>query len=315
MKYKINEVKMNKFKIILALILFSAVGVLFYNGAFEPVIKFLDSDDLSFTIGKSKYTAFKVIKAIVALVFVFWIAQSASNFIDRYFKKFNHLNPSNRALIVKTLQIGVFFLALLTAMDMIGIDLKALTIFGGALGIGIGFGLQKITSNFMSGVILLFEKSVKEGDLLELADGTTGYVRKISARYTLFESFENKEVLIPNEDLITQRVINLTLSNSRGRVNILVGVDYNSDMDLVKNLLLDSANSHPRTSKIEKPICQMSQFADSAVIFKLHVWVDDVKEGRSDVQSDIMFKILENFKANNIKVPYPTREIFINKEI
>lgn len=307
---------MKKFKIItlLGLLVLAVVAFFFYKGDFKPVISLLESEDLSFTIGKQKYTPFRIIKDILSLIIVFSIASTISNLIESYFKKIKHINTSNRALIVKTLQIGVFFLAGLTAMDMIGIDLKALTIFGGALGIGIGFGLQKITSNFMSGIILLFEKSVKEDDLLELADGTIGYIRKISARFTLLETFENKEVLIPNEDLITQRVTNLTFSNTKGRINILVGVDYNSDMDLVKKLLLEAALTHPRCSKTERPACMIQQFGDSAVIFKLHAWVDDVKEGRSDFQSDVMFKILEIFKANNIKMPYPQREIFINKE-
>ena len=123
-------------------------------------------------------------------------------------------------------------MAFLFSLDLIGLDIMTFTVFSGAVGIGIGFGLQKVTSNFISGLILLFEKSIEQDDLIELNDGTYGFVQHTGARYTLIETFDGKEIMIPNEDFITNRVINWTYSNSNGRVDIELGVSYNSDLEV-----------------------------------------------------------------------------------
>lgn len=302
--------QLKKFKIIVPLTIILTIIGLYHYGLFDSLIKILDAEPFSFKIAETKYSVYKTIKAIFAIAVVFWAAKTIATLVEHNFKKLSHFDSSNRELIIKAVHITIAMLAILTVMDLIGIDLKALTIFGGALGIGLGFGLQKITSNFISGIILLFEKSVKEGDLLELTDGVNGFIRKISARYTLIETPEHKEYLVPNEDLITQRVVNWTYSNTLGRILILITVKYDADMDLVRQLLLDAAETHPRCSRIEAPNCFMNEFTPNGVRFRLHVWVDDVKDGRLAVQSEIMFKIIENFKANNIIMPYDVKQLY-----
>ena len=207
--------------------------------------------------------------------------------------------------------VVVYFLAFLFALGVLGIDLTALTVFSGAVGIGVGFGLQKIASNFISGIILLFEKSVEEGDLVELSDGIAGFVRETGARYTLIETFEGHEVMVPNEDFITNRVTNWTFSNSRGRIDINIGVSYGSDLDKVATLLVEAANGHPRCSQSPAAECFLVDFGDNSVNFTLYFWVDDVIEGRKRPRSDVLFAIWRKFKENDIEIPFPQRDLHI----
>ncbi len=232
--------------------------------------------------------------------------------------------PSNRAyplefrtlvhtrnLIQTGLKLIIFIIAAIVCLNVLGIDMTSLTLFSGAIGIGLGFGLQKITSNFISGLILLLEKSMEEGDLVELAVGEMGIVRKMGARYTLIETFDSKEIMIPNEDFITNRVINWTFTNKQGRVEILLGVSYDSDIEKAKQLIIEAAKAHPRSSKHPVPQCYITQFADSSVNFLLYFWVDDVTLGRLEAKSDVYLSIWKSFKANGITIPFPQNDIYI----
>ena len=200
---------------------FFSIGFLDY---LQPFKEFLDSDGLAFNVGETRFSAYLVIKSAVTIFMLFWLTGIFSEFGEKRIKSIKGIKASNRSLITKVFQILVYFLGFIIGLDVLGIDLTALAIFSGAIGIGIGFGLQKITSNFISGLILLFEKSVEKDDLVELADGTYGFIRHTGARYTLVETFEGKEIMIPNEDFITNRVINWTFSNSKGRVEINISL-------------------------------------------------------------------------------------------
>ena len=221
------------------------------------------------------------------------------------------MRSASRSLVLKLVQIFIYFIAFILSLDIIGIDLTTLTVFGGALGIGLGFGLQKISSNFISGLILLMEKSVEEGDLIELTDGTFGFIRKVSARFTLVETFDGKEILVPNEDFITSRVVNWTYSNPHGRVEIPVGVSYGSDIEKAKQLILEAAKEHPRCVSEPEPQCFLRNFGDSSVDFILHFWVADVVQGRWGPQSEVMFSIWNKFAENGIEIPFPQRDLHL----
>jgi len=214
-------------------------------------------------------------------------------------------------LVLKLAQIVIYLVAFLVGLDFVGIDLTTLTVFSGAVGIGLGFGLQKIASNFISGLIILMEKSIEEGDLIELSDGTFGYIRRASARYTLVETFDSKEIRVPNEDLITSRVVNWTFSNSSARIEIELGVAYDSDIDLAHDLILAAAREHPRCVIKPEPACFLRSFGDSSVNFILHFWVEDVTLGRWPTQSEVMFSIWRKFKDNGIEIPFPQRDLHI----
>lgn len=302
-------------KLLLTIIVvaFLAVGLL---GYLNPMISFLDSDTLAFEVGETRISAYLVVKAMIAITLLFWVAGLFSDFSEKKIKTLEKIKASNRALMTKALQIFIYFIAALIALDVLGIDLTALTVLGGAIGIGIGFGLQKITSNFISGLILLFEKSIEEDDLVELEDGTAGFVRHTGARYTLIETFEGRELMIPNEDFITKRVTNWTFSNTKGRIDIDIGVSYGSDLDKASELILDAANEHPRCSKNIPAECFLVGFGDSSVNFTLFFWVDDIIEGRKRPRSDVLFSIWRKLKENNIEIPFPQRDLHIkNSEI
>lgn len=297
-----------KLLLVIFIIAFLAVGLL---GYLNPIISFLDSDALAFQVGDARFSAYLVVKALIAITLLFWVAGLFSGLSEKEIKTLRKIKASNRAIITKALQIFIYFIATLIALDVLGIDLTALTVLGGAIGIGIGFGLQKITSNFISGLILLFEKSIEEDDLVELDDGTAGFVRHTGARYTLIETFEGRELMIPNEDFITKRVTNWTFSNTKGRIDIDIGVSYGSDLNRVNELLLEAANEHPRCSKNTAAECYLIEFGDSSVNFTLQFWVDDIIEGRKRPRSDVLFSIWKKLKENNIEIPFPQRDLHI----
>ncbi len=297
-----------KLLLVVVTIAFLTVGFL---GYLNPIITFLDSDTLAFEVGESRFSAYIVVKALIAIVLLIWSAGLLSDFSGKKIKSLRKIKPSNRALINKALQIFIYFIASLIALDLLGIDLTALTFLGGAIGIGIGFGLQKITSNFISGLIILFEKSIEEDDLVELDDGTAGFVRHTGARYTLIETFEGRELMIPNEDFITKKVTNWTFSNTKGRIDIDIGVSYNSDLDKVNELILEAANEHPRCSEKIPSECFLVGFGDSSVNFTLYFWVDDIIEGRKRPRSDVLFSIWRKLKENDIEIPFPQHDLHI----
>ncbi len=287
---------------------FFALGFL---GYMTPIQEFLDSDALSFQLGDRRFSAYLILRASIIIISLFWIAGIFSDFGEAHLKNIQNIKASNRAIIVKAFQMLVYFIAFLMALDLLAIDLTGLAIFSGAIGIGIGIGLQKIASNFISGLILLFEKTVVEDDLIELDDGTSGFVRHTGARFTLIETFESREIMIPNEDFITNRVTNWTYSNTLGRLDINIGVSYKSDIKKAYELILEAAREHPRCSTQREPECFLTDYADSAVLFTLYFWVDNIIEGRIRPKSDILFSIWDKFEANNIEIPFPQRDVHV----
>lgn len=299
----------------LLVLVFAGLTALGYMGYLNPIKAELDSAAFTIEFGDYKISAYKAIKAVLAIIILLWVASIISGVGEKYIKKLRKVRSSNRALLTKILQIVIYFVAFLIGMDVLGIDLTALAIFSGAVGIGVGFGLQKIASNFISGLILLFEKSIEEGDLVELDGGIYGFIRNTGMRATLIETFDGKEIMIPNEDFITSRVINWTYSNSKGRAEINIGVAYDSDIEKAHELILDAAKEHPRCSKDNPPDCFLREFGDSSVNFLLFFWVDDVIEGRLSPINDILFSVWKKFKKNGIEIPFPQRDLHIKEPI
>ena len=262
----------------------------------QPVKDFLDSENLSLSIGQTRISAYLMSKAFITIVLFFLITGILSEFGEKRIKSIQGIHSSNKALINKAFQIFIYFSGFIIALNILGIDLTAFAIFSGAIGIGIGFGLQKITSNFISGLILLFEKSIENGDMVELSDGTYGLIRKTSARYTLLETFEGREMMIPNEDFIINRVTNWTFNNRKGRLELNIGVAYESDIEKAMELILEAAREHPRCMKDPGPSCYLKEFGDSSVNFMLFFWVADVSSGRYRAKSDVMMSVWKKWK-------------------
>lgn len=291
-----------------ALFIIPLIG-LSLSGLLAPLIKFLK--ELSFEISDTKISAYNVLSSIIAVIILIWIAGLLNRAIEGYVRKFQRLRASDRQLILKIWNVILYVAIFLIALNIMGVDLTALAVLGGAVGVGIGFGLQKIASNFISGIILLFEKSVEVDDLVELADGTFGSIRRTYGRYTLLETPEGKEVFIPNEEFIINRVNSWTHSNKRGRIEIPVGVAYDTDLELAQRLILEAATEHPRTVQEPQPQCYLREFADSSINFLLLFFVGDVDNGRFQPQSEVMFSIWRKFKEHDIEIPFPQRDVNI----
>lgn len=282
-----------------------------HMGHLDTLRASLDNDEFAFIIGDYKITAYKVLKAIFIAVLLIWVTAIVSGFGEARISNMRNVKRSTQVLMTKFFQILVYLIAFLIGLDMMGIELTALAVFGGALGIGLGFGLQKITSNFISGIILLFEKTINQDDMIELQGGFSGFVRRINARFTLLETFDGKEIMIPNEDFITSQVINWTYSNKRGRVEIIIGVAYGTDLELAQRLILEAATAHPRCIAEPEPACFLSEFADSSINFQLYFWVEDVTEGRLRPRSEVMMAIWRAFQDAGIEIPFPQRDVHI----
>lgn len=285
------------------------IAVLIMMGAVLKVSGFMDSttaylDTLAFEIGKFKLTALSLIHGIIILVLVFWAAGILSSTLESYLRRSSRLSYSARELIVKFFTIFVYFTAIIITLSALGVDLTAFAVFGGALGVGIGLGLQKITANFVSGVTLLLEKSIKHGDLIEVA-GQTGWVRQLNIRYALVETFDGRELLIPNEELTSTRVTNWTYSSTKARVEIVVRVQYGSDAKKARELMLKIAASHPKCLRDPAPTCHLFEFQDSGMAFQLTFWIEDIKEGRAGPQNDVMLTLLDEFKKAGIELAQP----------
>jgi small-conductance mechanosensitive channel len=263
------------------------------------------------SIGSWQMTPWRFLKSIVMVLIFLWATSMVSQLFKNRMKQLKTLKIGTREILIKSFDILIYVILGLLVLHLLGLDLSTLTVIGGALGVGIGFGLQKITSNFISGLILLFEKSIEIDDLVELEGGIYGFIRRLGSRYTLIETFDGKEVLIPNEDFITNRVTNWTFSNRNGRIDIDVGVSYQSDIELAQSLILAAATEHPRCVFNPPPECHLREFGSSSVNFKLLFFVSDVELGRWSVQSEVMIAIWKKFKDHHIEIPFPQCDIHI----
>lgn len=294
---------------------FILAGALFIiladKGYFPQVMNVLSSDTYALTVGGVSFTLYRIIKSFILIVIVFYLASIVSDIGENKINNIQKMRASNKALLVKVYQIILYFLFFLFVLDSIGLDITTFAVFGGAIGIGVGFGLQKITSNFISGIILLFEKSIEAGDLVELSDGTFGFVGNTGARSTLITAFDGRDIMIPNEDFIVNRVINWTYNDHKARVEISIGVSYDSDLEKVQAIILEAAKQHPRCMQDPEPACFLREFADSSVNFLLFFWVNDVKEGRYGPTNDVLFTIWNRFKEEGIEIPFPQRDVHI----
>ncbi|MDE1153032.1 MAG: mechanosensitive ion channel [Micavibrio sp.] len=271
------------------------------------IIRFLS--DISFNLGKIEISAYQVCKFIVSIVLLVWLTSAMNRGMGLTLQHMRNLRPSTRQLLNSVFRVFMYMIAGLVALSTLGIDLTAFAVFGGALGVGLGFGLQKIASNFISGLILLFERSIEVDDMIEMHNGDTfGTVRQTGPRYTLIETFDNRKIMVPNEDFISQRVTNWTLSNTRGLIKLPISVSYEADLELAKELLLETAREHPRALTEPPPACLLMGFTDLGVNMQLNIWVGDIREKRMTTQSEVLMAIWKKFAAHNIGLPHQVRE-------
>lgn len=281
-------------------------------GLFTSLKTYMQSVSLSF--GPVKITAYQIPEFILSLSIMLWVATSIAHAIENYLNRQKTLAFGTRRVIAKVINIVIYFTVFITALTMLGIDLTMFAVFSGAIGVGIGLGLQRTASNFISGMVMLGENTLKEGDLIEVNNGITGYVRKIGGRTTIVEQFDGKETAVPNEQLMTNILTSYTLNNARGRIEVNIGVAYDSDLDKVMTILMEEAAKHPRCLKKPEPECFLKNFGTSAVEFVLFFWVEDVTAGMLSAKSDVQMAIWKRFKKEGIQIPFPQREVWLKNQ-
>ena len=274
---------------------FAALNVL---DLFAPTIAFLDG--LAFSLGKFHISLLEVLKAVAMLSLFIWLATTTSRTVERKIRSSPTLTPSMKELFVKLLKFVLITTAVLMSLTSVGIDLTTLAFFSGAIGVGIGFGLQKIVSNLISGIILLLDRSIKPGDVIEL-DDTYGWVNALSARFVSVITRDGKEHLIPNEDMITQKVINWSYSDTNVRQKIPMRISYESDLHKAMDLLVEAAMETPRVLESPAPRCLLIGFSDSAIELELRIWSCDPNNGVANLKSAVMLKAYDKFKENGVE--------------
>jgi small-conductance mechanosensitive channel len=279
------------------------------------ILGFLDEtidilSELAIEIGGLRISALMVIKAMASLAVLLWLATLLSRFLERRIGTLPNLTPSVQVLFAKLLKIALITIAIVAALSSVGIDLTAFAVFSGAVGVGIGFGLQKIVSNLISGVILLLDRSIKPGDVISVGD-TYGWINTLGARYASVVTRDGTEFLIPNEDLITQQVVNWSYSNNEIRLKIPIGVSYNSDVRKARDLCLEAAAEAPRIIGEPKAVCLLKGFGDSSVDFELRIWIADPQNGVSNVKSEVLFRVWDKFHEQGIEIPFPQRDLHL----
>lgn len=277
----------------------------------KPTVKILE--DFGFTVGDARITLYSIISGFLLGVVLFWFALLVSNFLKHRLSDSQHLTPSVQTLLSQLIKVTLIFISLIFTLNIIGLDLSVFTFFSGALGVGLGFGLQKIVSNFVSGIILLVDQSLQPGNVIEVG-GTFGKVKTLGARYTTVETRDGHEYLIPNERFITQEVVNWAFSNPKVRRKIEIGVAYDTDVELAMRLIVEATIGVDRILAEPAPVARLVSFGDSSVNIEARFWVDDPANGVANITSDFLLNVWKLFKANGIEIPFPQTDIHI-KEI
>ena len=267
-------------------------------------------DDLAVNFGESRLSVLSILKLLFAIVVFFMIANWLSRLIETQARRSQHINPGMRVIISKISKFSLYGLAALFAMKSVGVDLTVFAVFSGAMGVGIGFGLQKIFSNFISGFILVFDRSIRPGDVISIGD-RFGWVQSLNARYVVVRDRDGVETLIPNENLITSEVTNWSYSDRAVRQRIPIQISYDDDPEQAMQVLLDAAKDKSRVLTKPEPAARLLGFGDNGIDLELRIWINDPEEGVANVVSEVNLAIWKSFKENNISIPFPQRDVRI----
>jgi len=279
-------------------------------GWLDPVLNALDS--MAMQLGSARVSVLSSLKLVLLIGLLFAIALWVARSIEKRVKQSKHLSRSVQAGISKFAKFGLLTAAFVLALDSVGIDLTALTVFGGALGVGIGFGLQRIASNFISGFILIMDRSIKPGDVITIGD-KFGWVEELRARYIVVRNRDGEENLIPNENLITSEVINWSYTDSNVRVKLPVQISYHNDPEKALDVLVQAANSCERVLQNPEPTARLMSFGDNGINLELRVWISDPQNGLGNVRTEVNLAIWKTFKNEGIVIPFPQRDVYIRQ--
>ncbi len=274
----------------------------------DPTVAFLDSMEIG--LGDLSISALMIIKSMISLAILLWLAAFSSRLLEQRIKAMPSVTPTMQVLLTKILKIALVIIAIMAAVSIVGIDLTAFAVFSGAVGVGVGLGLQKSISNLFTGILILMDKSVKPGDVIEVGE-TYGTINSLGGRYVSVITRDGIEHLIPNEEMVTQRVANWTRTNSNIRVRLPIGVDYSTDLPKALDLCASAATRVERVLPNPVPICLTKNFGDSSIDLELRIWINDPQNGIANVSSDIYLEIWNSFKENGIQLPFPQRDIHL----
>ena len=282
------------------------VLALHLSGILPEMLETLEA--VKFKIGKNPVNLLLLLQGLLTILITVFVAMWLSRVIENKLMQVAQLNANTRVMLAKVVRICLLFIAVLIGLSAVGLDLTLISVFGGALGVGLGFGLQRIASNYVSGFILLMDKSISIGDIVTI-DVHYGIIKDLRTRYLVLKKLDGTEVIIPNETLIINPVINHSGMDRNTRVQVAVQVGYESDLELVLQLLIKAAEDHPRVLVTPAPGSVVTGFAESGIDVRLTVWIHDAEEGTSSLQSDLFMAIWRLFKAHDISIPYPQREV------
>lgn len=285
------------------------IGLALHLTGFLPEI--LDTmDELSFHIGRQKISLLTILSGILSVLVTLVAAMWLGRVLENRVMATEHLNMNLRVVLSKLFRALLVVLGILVALPLAGIDITVLSVFGGALGVGIGLGLQKIASNYISGFIILIDRSIHPGDVLTV-DNRFGTVSQLTARYLVLRNSDGTEAIIPNDTLITSTVINHSYSNREMRIGIPLQVSYQSDLGKAMSIMRQAAENHPRVLKDPEPKTFLKAFGENGIDLELDIWINDPEEGQLNLRSDINLEIWRQFQSAGIEIPYPQRDIRI----
>ncbi|QNN58594.1 mechanosensitive ion channel [Diaphorobacter ruginosibacter] len=284
------------------------VAVLWIAGLLPVVLKELDGINLAF--GKTNVSLLTLIRgsltAGLMLVATLWISAT----FERRVLDQTVNDLSMRKVLINVTRALLVLVGLLFALSAVGVDLTALSVLGGAMGVGLGFGMQKLAANYVSGFVILLERSLRIGDNVRV-DGFEGRITDIKTRYTLIRAGNGRESIVPNESIITQRVENLSAADMRFNVTTNIGVGYDSDVAQVRRILADAAKAQPRVLSSPEPVAYLVNFGADAIEFSLNFWISDPAAGVANLKSDVNIALLEGLRAAGISIPYPQRVLHL----
>jgi len=260
-------------------------------------------------------TLWQVFTGLISVGVLLWVAIKLGTILDDRIQTVDDLTPSLRVLLGKITRISLMIFAVLVGMQLLNINLTALTVLSGAIGVGIGFGLQKVVSNFISGIIILMDESIKPGDTITLGE-TFGWIRELRARFVSVVTRDGREYLIPNEDFITTQVVNWSFSDKFVRLDVPFGVSYDSDPHQVIELAKQAASGIDRVDSITNPpVCWMTEFGDSSINFLLRFWIDDPQGGLTNIRGKVLIALWDIFKEHGVNIPFPHREVIMRTPV
>ncbi|MBL4811674.1 MAG: mechanosensitive ion channel [Rhodobacteraceae bacterium] len=289
------------------------VAALHMLGVLDPAMTMLNETVIN--LGNISFSVMSLVRGAIAGSLLFWMGGWSNNQSSTYIGR-QEMRPAIQQLTIKAAEFTIFGIAFLLLMSIMGISLTSLAVFGGALGVGLGLGLQKIASNFISGVILLVEGQATVGDYVELDGGEAGRIHSMGARATILETYDGRWIVVPNEDFITTRVINYSDAGSANRYEADFSVSYDTDINKIPAIIEAAVSKHPEVlQEPEAPDCELRGFGDSGIDFSVEFWVNGIDDGTKKYTSDVLFLVWNALKDNNIEIPYPHRVIEIKGKL